>query len=486
MRFHQIQYRSYPPATTVSSFSNKLSASQQNALDKATSRFDKNGERPFSEEGLKVHEQTFSIEPGMSIDLLKLTVGGRIEGIEFTRSIASQAILQVSWDNESSFAINSPLNDFFGYSFNKPATQSLLIGSKSGKDYCYYPMPFDRSAMIGLRSASTAGKISGSVKIYYSQKKRDLETEGKFYAVWRRDKPAKGTPHLFFDVKGKGHHVATILQAQGLEEASTGFFEGDEVAIADGEMRMHGTGSEDYFNGGWYWILDRWDAAMSLPLYGCLDYDISNSRTGGYRLYLADKVPFTKSYSFTIEHGPEGNESPVEYSSVAFYYGTNASGSGIDPLTFKSSITSPARHHYHARDFSITLNPGTTATYTGYDKVLEISTRLPDNSWYVDEEDKTDSIGRVRIDFNSIKPGRYQVLVYYEQGPDCGEFSLWRRQQLISDWISTNASEKKTVENAKLGEVEFTDQVKTLTFKTRPNKKGRFVRINRIVFEEIR
>jgi len=316
-------------------------------------------------------------------------------------------------------------------------------------------------------------------------KKRNPTVEGKFYAVWRRDKPAKGTTHEYFNVKGKGHHVATILQAQGLEEANTGFFEGDEIVIADGEMRMHGTGSEDYFNGGWYWILDRWDHAMSLPLYGCLDYDISNSRTGGYRLYITDKVPFTKEYSITMEHGPERNESPVEYSSLALYYGSNASASGIDPLKFDAPIKSPARHHYHARDFSMTLNPGTTATYTGYDKVLEISATLPEDSWFVDEEDKTDSIARVRVEFNSIKPGRYNVLVYYEQGPDCGEFSLWRRQQLISDWVSTNAAEKKPVENLKLGVVEFTDQVKTLTFKTRPNKKGKFVRINRVVFEEI-
>jgi hypothetical protein len=485
MRFHQIQYRTYPAGSAVTSFTNMLSAPEQKELDKAANRFNNNGNRPFAIEDVKSVEKSFSIKPGQSLDLLKLTSGGRIEGIEMIRPSASDVILQVNWDNDKAFAVNSPVNDFFGYSFNKPATQSLLLGSKQGVDYCYYPMPFDQSASIRLLAGKAAGPVSGTVRIYYSQKKRNPSTEGKFFAVWRRDNPAKGTPHLFFTVKGKGHHVATILQAQGLEEANTGFFEGDEVAIADGEMRMHGTGSEDYFNGGWYWILDRWDHGMSLPMYGCLDYDISNSRTGGYRLYLTDKVPFTRDYTFTIEHGPERNESPVEYASLALYYGTSASPSGSDPLAFAGPMKSPPRHHYHARDFNMTLNPGTKALYTGYDRVMEISAVIPDNSWFVDEEDKTDSIGRVRIDFASMKPGRYNVLVYYEQGPDCGEFSLWRRQQLISDWISTNAAEKKIVENVKLGEVEFTDQVKTLTFKTRPNRKGKFVRINRVVFEEI-
>jgi len=485
MRFHQIQYRTYPQGSQVSSFSTKLAATEQASLDKVVKVFNQPGERPFSAAGVQVIEKSFSVDAGKSIDLLSLASGGRIVGIECTRPVGSNAVLQASWDNEKQLAINSPVNDFFGYSFNKPATQSLLVGSKAGKDYCYYTMPFDKSAKVRLIVPAGSQRLSGNIKIYYSPVKRDAAKEGKFYAVWRRDKPAKGTPHLFFRVSGKGHHVGTILQAQGIEEANTGFFEGDEVAMVDGELRMHGTGSEDYFNGGWYWILDRWDHGMSLPIYGCLDYDISNSRTGGYRLYMADKVPFNSSYSFSIEHGPEGNESPVEYASVAYYYGNEPSSSGSDPAQFSGPIQSPQRHHYYSRDFSMTLNPGTTATYTGYDQVTEFSANIPVNAWFVDEEDKADTIGRVRVEFSSIKPGRYNVLVYYEQGPDCGEFSLWRRQQLISDWVSTNAPEKKMVENVRVGEVEFTEQVKTLTFKTRPNRKGKFVRINRVVFEEI-
>src|SRR6478609_3609344 len=189
MRFHQIQYRTYPAGTKVSSFSTNLSAIENAELDSASTRFNNNGNRPFSTEGLKLFQQNFTIEPRKSVDLLKLSAGGRIEGIEFMRPMASNAILQVNWDNEQSLAINSPLNDFFGYSFNKPATQSLLIGSKSGTDYCYYPMPFDQSASFRLVSHS-AETITGSIRIYYSMKKRNPAAEGRFYAVWRRDKPA--------------------------------------------------------------------------------------------------------------------------------------------------------------------------------------------------------------------------------------------------------------------------------------------------------
>ena len=98
----------------------------------------------------------------------------------------------------------------------------------------------------------------------------------------------------------------------------TGFFEGDDSTYMDGKMRLHGTGSEDYYNGGWYAMLDRWDRGVSLPLHGSLDYSLPMARTGGYRFYMNDKLSFEREFYMGIEHGPSGNEYPVDYTSVAF------------------------------------------------------------------------------------------------------------------------------------------------------------------------
>jgi hypothetical protein len=62
------------------------------------------------------------------------------------------------------------------------------------------------------------------------------------------------------------------------------FFEGDDKCYIDGELRLHGTGSEDYFNGGWYALPDRWDQGFSLPVHGSLNYSIPLARTGGFRV----------------------------------------------------------------------------------------------------------------------------------------------------------------------------------------------------------
>lgn len=81
------------------------------------------------------------------------------------------------------------------------------------------------------------------------------------------------------------------------------FFEGDDSTYVDNKMRLHGTGSEDYYNGGWYALLDRWDRGNSLPLHGCLDYSLPMARTGGYRFFLADKMSYEKEIYHGMEHG---------------------------------------------------------------------------------------------------------------------------------------------------------------------------------------
>jgi hypothetical protein len=48
----------------------------------------------------------------------------------------------------------------------------------------------------------------------------------------------------------------------------TPFFEGDDETTIDGQTTIRGTGSEDFFNGGWYDVPDRWEKNLSFPLSG--------------------------------------------------------------------------------------------------------------------------------------------------------------------------------------------------------------------------
>ena len=97
--------------------------------------------------------------------------------------------------------------------------------------------------------------------LLYTNQKRDSKTEGKLYTSVGTviHLSAYEPAHVFLNTKGKGHYVGSVLQAQGMQPGMTYFFEGDDSTATDNVFRMHGTGSEDYFNGGWYALPDRWD-----------------------------------------------------------------------------------------------------------------------------------------------------------------------------------------------------------------------------------
>ena len=476
IRFHQIQYRTLPAGTRVTSLRLPLSPDAQAELARVGKAWSRPGRRPFDDTGVRASERAFDVAPGDSAELFRMERGGRIVGIELERPAGAPlrgpgVLIEARWDGETGPAILSPANDFFGYAFGRPAAQSVLLGSDDGRDYVYLPMPFDRSAVISLRVlASEPGPARGTARVFTTDEARDPDAEGRLYATWRRERdPAEGEPWLLLEARGRGHQVGTLLQAQGLEPGMTAFFEGDDVTTVDGEMRLHGTGSEDYFNGGWYAILDRWDRGMSLPLHGALDYSLPLSRTGGYRFYMADKVSFERGIRQTIEHGPEGNEVRVDYTSVAFHYGDTPPTASMDPAKAPPPPTPPTTHVFYPQLLELSLGGGTSISYVG--GALEV---------------RAEREGLVRFDVSALAPGRYRVRLSYRRGPDSGSFSVWRRQTLLSDWTDARADAEERVEGADVGEIELTPQARSITVRTRSVDGRTALRIDRLILEEVR
>ena len=78
-----------------------------------------------------------------------------------------------------------PLLIFFGYAYGKGAMRSILMGKQGTSNYCYLPMPFDKSASMKMiykkREGIQQSPISVNVKVYYNSNKRNVKEEGKFY-----------------------------------------------------------------------------------------------------------------------------------------------------------------------------------------------------------------------------------------------------------------------------------------------------------------
>lgn len=476
LRFHQFQYRQYPPGTEVESFRLPVDPEAAGELERAREAWATVGARPFNLADAEVTEHRFELPPGSRIEFFDVWRGGRIVGIELQRDAGpdpwdASVVIDARWESDQEPAIRAPVNDFFGYAFGHPSAQGLLLGSRDGTDYVYLPMPFDDSATLSLDNLETGSQsVSGTVRVFHTWQARDPRREGRLYASWRREiEPAEGEPYRLLRAEGRGHHVGTLLQAQGLDPGMTAFFEGDDVTRIDGEMRLHGTGSEDYFNGGWYALLDRWDRDVSLPVHGSLAYSLPLSRTGGYRFYLGDKVTFEDSISVTIEHGPAGDLVPVDYASVAFYYGEAPPLDAVDPSAVAEPARTPAEHMFYPQLILFSVGGGTAVRYVAGN--LEVGADAGRE-------------GLLRIDVSEVPAGRYRVLLSYRTAPDAPAFSVWRRQARVTDWIDASGTDA-LVERAEMGEVELTDQVRSITIRTRSDAPGRTFRLNRLVLQKL-
>lgn len=329
-QFYQINYAQYPDNSGVFTFKKKDKKFKR-SLKKAAHLFKQRGKEIWSyflDSTSRIERTKFSVnlKSGRKANVFQKKQGGRILGFKIGpasrfRGKARDVILRMFWDDSTVPAVEAPMSDFFGYSFGEPATRSLFLGTRNNKNYVYFPMPFDKRARIEvefLGGSSKNIKLAGQV---ISTKQARQPGEGKFYAIWNRERPTRiGTPYTVLDLKGKGHVVGTIGQFQGYQTGQTVYFEGDDQVHINGELRIQGTGTEDIFNGGWYDVPGRWTQNFSMPLSGNLGYQKYLGRTGGYRFMIGDRYTFSKSIRYTLEHGPKNNQVKTDYLTLSYLY----------------------------------------------------------------------------------------------------------------------------------------------------------------------
>ena len=478
--FHQIQYRSFLQGTEVESYPAVWTDEQKQVLQKVCDVWSAGREGPDRYIREKYPEAraktlTFTLSPGESRTFFQRGKGGRIVSIEMLPSgvfagLYKDILLEAIWDDEQQPAILCPVADFFGYAWGNPSMQGLLMGSSEGVNYCYIPMPYKKKARLRLiyleRPEVPREDIQLSVVTRYADIPED-SSEGRFYTCWEREiNPEAGKPYIFLEAKGRGHYIGTILQAQGLRPGTTGFFEGDDSTVVDGIMRFHGTGSEDHFNGGWYAVPDRWDKAFSLPLHGCLGYSIPYARTGGYRFYLSDKIPWQESMLHTIEHGPQGNLYPVDYTSLALYYSDSPPGEIIRPTDRLLEVYVPDTLVIHPILMDITVGLDARAGFAEWNQLI-ISGN--DNS-------------RVRINLGEIPGGNYRMRISFFAHPEGSTFSVWQRQKRVSGNISTYSKETVLMDDVNAGDIVINDFYRSVTLQLEPPSAGRQLKIYNLSF----
>lgn len=474
-KFHQVQYRLYPEGTMVKRFSNVLNKEEEGALNKVAALWNKEKYhvKDFTIGGSNIITsfKTIILHPGETKTIFSVAQGGRMLEINFDNAGVLEGLqklidIKITWDDEHVPAVYCPAADFFGYAFGKASMQSLLLGTKKNENYCYLPMPFDKSARIELiyRKAGPYDNkpVQIRTRVSYTKQKRDGKTEGKLYTSWNSNKlSAFEHAHVFLNTKGKGHYIGSVLLAQGIRPGMTYFFEGDDSTATDNVFRIHGTGSEDYFNGGWYAFPDRWSTKMSLPLHGALDYSLPFCRTGGYRFYLGDKIPFEKSIYQSIEHGPENNNIPVNYTSLAFYYCDVPPVNFLKPSNSLSNVFIPD---------TMILYPQ-LLNFIVWDNITCKATWKYNTGGQSFEFSATDE-SRLKISLDEIPDGKYLLYADVTNNEKGCAFSLWQGETQVSQWINTGKPGKEErVPMQYTGDITIREFYKSLTihFKTIPS-----------------
>ncbi|WP_435861030.1 DUF2961 domain-containing protein [Streptomyces spiralis] len=313
------------------------------------------------------------------------TFGYTPTGVLDSNQILASARIRISFDGTQT--VDAPLGEFFGSSQYDGRVRSLMTGMDPGGTgwlSAWWPMPFSGTATVSVYNGSnrtvsgaTAEVTSAPCSACASQ--LSAGTIAHFHATSHAvsaDDQKAGQDYRILHAAGHGKFAGVALGMTG--PSNRAYLEGNEHVYVDGSATPdpNGTGTEDYFNSGWYFI----NGPYTLPLtgnpshqaagYGC---PANTDCTSAYRLTIQDAVPFTSSITYDLEHGFDfhaadgghGDDVAASFSSTAFWYGDPGPVARTTDTLNVGDTGDESAHSYTSAD------PGTastiTATYEGND-----------------------------------------------------------------------------------------------------------------------
>jgi len=324
VRFYQITYEQYASSKNIASFSMQMNDKTSQFLADAVALWSS----PGNPDVLKLKD------PVIINDKLNISKGSCFKmelpgGAYFVRAIVLtdktspkneliDANIQVVWDDAKEPAINIPLSFLFMQAFELRETKSILSGYSNGRYYNYVTMPYQKTAQLCIEAKKD---ISAKIKVVLEPFNPDQKDFGYFHADYNQQIPTnEGVYFEFLQAKGKGHYLGTFLVTKGKADLPW-WLEGDETFHIDGTLDIHGTGSEDYFNCGWYGLEGRLNNPGYFPIHGFPVFKKVGDDffATAYRWHISDPVAYQENILVQIEHGPD-NKFSEEYQGVCFYY----------------------------------------------------------------------------------------------------------------------------------------------------------------------
>jgi hypothetical protein len=233
-----------------------------------------------------------------------------------TRATLRDARVEMTFDGRRT--VNAPLGELFGSGLPARVRSLLTSADTDGVFNAWWPMPFRSRAVVRVRGAGAATLEASVSRAPGLPDGLASRRAGYFHATSRRGRTARGRAWKVMEADGPGLLVGLSATLAG--PRSQRHLEGDERIVADG-VALRGTGTEDFFEGGFYWHF----GPRSLPLVGSPAHLAGGRGCAAdcrsmYRWLVADAVPFARSMRFTLEHG-DRNRVAGTYATTAFWYG---------------------------------------------------------------------------------------------------------------------------------------------------------------------
>jgi hypothetical protein len=342
-KYYQFTYSTFPKTTVLPTFKIKLSSTESKALDKADAILSKGGLNPSDKKhsivNVKVHKVT--IAPGKSLQMkinsktgphaiTGLQVKADFEDKDDEIDALRQLVLRITWDDEKTPAVWTPLGDFFGTAPGENIYESFPLGMTEDGYYSNWYMPFAKTAKFEIVNEGDKTR-QVELELTYSPTDKPIEQLGRFHAKWHRDAfvptDKKRWPDwTILTTEGRGRFCGVMLHIWNpkggqcpLVKWCNGHWwwgEGDEKFFVDGEKfpSTFGTGTEDYFGYAW---------GSGELFANCYHNQTISMGNKGHisvnRFQIADNIPFQTSFEGAIEkYYP--NDWPTLYAAIVYWY----------------------------------------------------------------------------------------------------------------------------------------------------------------------
>ncbi|MDO8588758.1 MAG: DUF2961 domain-containing protein [Armatimonadota bacterium] len=443
VRFLQFTWHKFASGDGARTFDPNLSAEDRTKLQRVALAWRKLGDPPVPFPiDAKVVARSATAAPRSTCRLARLDGAGLVRAIRLKiesedTKLPRKALLLVNVDGQSEPNVYSPVGDFFLDPFGGHNAQSLLTGKKGNTYYSYFVMPYASGAVIKIKNDSgRPARID--YEIVYEPLSALPAGIGRFYAWWHRQNPTvDGELFPILDAVGRGHWMG-ISHAMRNSGRGIGFLEGDEMLWIDGRDNSHynGTGTEDYFNGGWYFRTPG-----SAALYGCGALD-NSGECHAYRIHLTDLVPFQQKARIGIEHGRESKVA-ADYAGVTYWYAAPGTRYAFKatPVADRMNGPSPVKNVIEAERI-------------GAPESKRMIVSDLDHPYYLSGGNGVASGDRnrqVTLLLDAPEPGRYQLELGLLKGPDGGVAEVLVDGQPIAGGIDAYSAETRPLARERAG-----------------------------------